>query len=118
RDLDLQGERTARALETIPEAIEREHETITHVARVLEGQSGTQLALAESVRDVPQMLALARDGQRGAEERLLALREVKHELELQREQRDRMVDLLRATSTRFEERMVQLEASMQQGATQ
>lgn len=118
RDLDLQGERTARVLETIPEAIQREHETITHVARVLEGQSGTQLALAESVRDVPQLLALAREGQRGAEERLVALREVKHELELQREQRDRMVDLLRATTTRFEERLVQLESALQQGASQ
>ncbi len=118
RDLDLQGERAARVLESIPEAIDREHQTMAHVARVLEGQSGTQLALADSVRDVPQMLALAREGQRSAEDRLLALREVKYELELQREQRDRMVDLLRSTTTRLEERFVHLESSLQQGATQ
>lgn len=104
RDLDLQGERA--------------HETIEHVARVLEGQSGTQLALAESVRGVPQVLALARDSQRAAEERLHALRDVKQELELQREQRERMLESLRATTVRFEERFVQLEVQLQLGAAQ
>lgn len=121
RDLDLQGdraERTARILETLPEAARREQESIERVARVLEGQSGTQLQLAESVRDVPQVLALARDGQRAAEERLVVLREVRHELELQRDQQVQLVEALRTTTTRFEQRMVQLEAQLQQGASQ
>lgn len=104
RDLDLQGR--------------REQETIEHVARVLEGQSGTQLALAESVRGVPQVLAIARDSQRAAEERLHALRDVKQELELQRDQRERMIETLRATSARFEERFVQLEVQLQLNAAQ
>lgn len=104
RDLDLQGQ--------------REQETIEHVARVLEGQSTTQLALAESVRGVPQVLALARDSQRAAEERLGALRDVKQELELQRDQRERMIETLRATSVRFEERFVQLEVQLQLNSAQ
>ncbi|MCO5166858.1 MAG: hypothetical protein M9894_10890 [Planctomycetes bacterium] len=121
RDLDLQGdraERTARILETLPDAARREQESLDRVARVLEGQTGTQLQLAESVRDVPQVLALAREGQRAAEERLAALREVKHELELQRDQRAQLVEALRATSTRVEQRLVQLEAHLQQGSLQ
>jgi hypothetical protein len=104
RDLDQQGRQEREALE--------------HVARALDDQGGTHLEVARAVSGLPEVVAIAREGRHAAEERLLALRGVKDELELQRDQRERLFEGRRQATLRFEERMVQLEARLEQGASQ
>jgi hypothetical protein len=121
RNLDDQGERSERIAEVLgqlPAASEREQKILGQIARTLEGQSGSSRTVAESVQDVPQMLALVRDGQSNSKMRLEALREVKSELALQRDQRERLLSTFREHTERFEQRMGRLEEALVTGAAQ
>lgn len=108
RNLDLQdqrAERMARTLESLPKAAERERIVLESIADKLEEQG-------DAIEGVPEVVSLVKHGSKMAEERLFALKSLKGELELQREQRDQVLAVLRQSSLRFEERMTSLEETI------
>jgi len=121
RNLDGQNtvqERIAGVLEGLPAASQREQETLGEIAQAISGHAGETRTVAQSVQDVPQVLALARAARDEANERLVAIRDLKSEMELQRDQRERMITTLQESVTRFDERIGHLEEAVQSSATQ
>lgn len=104
--------RIAESLDEHSAQSDQEQALLVRIGEVLEGQTGVTTALAESVQGVPQVLALARESQDAARERLIALREVKVELELQRDQRERLISAVRESSERCEARLHKLEEAL------
>ena len=104
--------RIASTLDEHSTQSDQEQALLVRIGEVLEGQRGATHALAESVQGVPQVLALARESQDAARERLLALREVKRELELQRDQRERLIEAVRESTDRCETRLHKLEEAL------
>ena len=112
--LPPQGERGQLILERIGAAIEEhgsgEQELLGRIERVLEEQSAAARTLAEN--GVPQVLALARQGQDAAQERLLALREIETELTRQRDQRERLIAAVRESTERCEGRLMEIHEAL------
>lgn len=105
--------RIASALDDQTSQGQTEQAVLARIEDVLEGQSTSTRTLAEQVQGgVPQVLALARQSQDAARERLLALREVKAELELQRDQRERLIEAVRESGERCQERLGKLEEAL------
>jgi len=108
RNLDTQGERSERiasSIERLPQFAEEEKVVLETIASSLEGQ-------AQSVQGLPEVLALVKQGSAAASHRLAALRSLHDELELQREQRGQVLEVLRESSRKFEERMGDLEETI------
>lgn len=118
--LPPQGERGQVLLERIGAAIEEqssgEQELLLRIERVMEDQSAAARTLAEN--GVPQVLALARQGQDAAQERLLALREIETELCRQRDQRERLIAAVRESTERCDGRLVEISEALTLAAVQ
>lgn len=140
RNLDEQvgqGERVARILEQLPAASEREREAIDGVALTIDHhgrglRDGIEL-MHGALRTIERDLDVQNDAAERAARALetlpavvhqeherehQALVQVRRELEAQRDQRERMIETLRAVGTRFDERVLQLEARLDQNAAQ
>jgi hypothetical protein len=87
RLLDLPG-----AVARIPETAAASREKLEEIARELHEQKGASRAMQLSLESVPDLLAVARQGTGTAALELSVMRDVHRELELQREQRERLLE--------------------------